>query len=84
MKAIKDVVEKGTIISYTSNYMDSGVDRYVIAGKGKIDGKYVYVEVVIKSYPRTKNNSKFYLYENNNRSRFTVNDCTAIKRRYSG
>ena len=63
-KAIKDVIEKGNIIQTTENYNNTGVDRYVIAAKGNIDGKPSYVGLIIKTYPKQKNqNAKFYLHE---------------------
>lgn len=64
VKAIKPGIEKGKIISVTRNYENKGIDRYVIASNGKINGKDAYVGVIIKSYPNNKNsNSKFYLHE---------------------
>ena len=63
VSAIKDVIEKGEIISYTPNYNQTNVDRYIIAGRGIIDEKPAYVGVIIKSYPKQNGNSKFYLHE---------------------
>ncbi len=63
IKAIKPVIENGTIISFVENYNGTGVDRYIVASKGKINGSNSYVGVVIKSYPNAKSNSKFYLHE---------------------
>ena len=62
IKAIKTVIENGNIISKTENYNNTGVDRYIIAAKGTINGENAIVGVVIKSYPKN-NNSKFYLHE---------------------
>lgn len=59
--AIKTVIEKGDIISYTPNYTDY-YDRYVIAGKGTIDGNPTILGVVINSY-NTDGKNKFYLHE---------------------
>lgn len=62
--AIKDVIEHGTIINKTEKYKGKDYDRYILAGRGLIEGKDCYVSVVIKSYPNNKNlNSKFYLHE---------------------
>lgn len=62
---IKDVIEKGVIISHVSNYNDKGYDRYIICGKGSLFGNNeTYISVVVKSYPMNKNlNNKFYLHE---------------------
>ena len=62
IKAIKPVIENGNIISKAENYNNTGVDRYIIAAKGTINGESAIVGVVIKSYPQN-NNSKFYLHE---------------------
>ena len=64
VKAIQNVIEKGTIINKTENYNGTEVDRYTIAAKGTIDGKSAIVGVVVKAYPKNKNsNAKFYLHE---------------------
>ena len=63
VKAIKPTIENGEIISKTENYQNTGVDRYIIAAMGNINGKESYVGVMIKSYPNAKRNSKFYLHE---------------------
>lgn len=59
--AIKSVIENGNIISFAENYSNS-YDRYVIAAKGKIDGKNAIVGVVVNSY-RHNGQKKFYLHE---------------------
>lgn len=62
--AIKDVIEKGKIISHEANYDAQGVDRYIIVGKGTILNKSCCVGVIIKSYPQnTQMNSKFYIHD---------------------
>ena len=64
VKAIKNVIENGTSIGYYPNYENSGVDRYIFAAKGQIDGKDAFVGVVVKAYPQNKNSkAKFYLHE---------------------
>lgn len=63
VRAIKPTIENGEIISKTENYQNTGVDRYIIAAMGNINGKESYVGVMIKSYPNAKRNSKFYLHE---------------------
>ncbi len=63
VSAIKDVIEKGNIISKTDNYDGKGITRYVVAAKGLIGNKPAYVGVVVKSYPNSKFNPKFYLHE---------------------
>ncbi len=64
VKAIKNVIENGTSIGYYPNYENSGVDRYIFAAKGQIDGKDSFVGVVVKAYPQNKNSkAKFYLHE---------------------
>ena len=63
-KAIKSVIESGNIIKKTENYNNSGVDRYVIAAKGRIEGEPSYIGVIVKAYPKQKNEkAKFYLHE---------------------
>ena len=63
-RAIKSVIEQGSIIKTTKNYNNTGVDRYVMATKGNIDGKPAFVGLIIKAYPNQKNqNAKFYLHE---------------------
>ena len=59
--AIKPVIENGDIVFYAKQY-DEDSDRYIIAGKGKIDGENAVVGVVVKSYLRNGVN-KFYLHE---------------------
>ena len=59
--AIKPVIENGDIVSYVKQY-DKDSDRYIIAGKGKIDGENAVVGVVVKSYLHNGVN-KFYLHE---------------------
>lgn len=49
VSVIKDVIEKGEIISYTPNYNQADIDRDIVVGRGIIDEKPVYVGVVIKS-----------------------------------
>lgn len=63
VKAIKAVIENGNIITYTPNYEKTSVDRYIIAARGKIDNADAIMGVIVKSYPATKKNSKFYLHE---------------------
>ena len=63
VQAIKPTIEHGTIISKTENYKNTGVDRYIIAAKGNINGKESYVGVMVKAYPKARLNSKFYLHE---------------------
>ena len=63
VKAIKNVIENGTIIDVSENYNGSKIDRYTIAGRGMIDGKNAIVGVVVKAYPTQNSNSKFYLHE---------------------
>ncbi|GEM_PF-5658417 len=63
VKAIKSVIENGDIVGFTENYNNSGVNRYILASVGKIDGKDAVIGVVIKSYPNQKFNNKFYLHE---------------------
>ncbi len=63
VEAIKAVIENGNIISHVQNYDNTGIDRYVIAAKGLIDGSPSYIGVVVKSYPNKKTDSKFYLHE---------------------
>ena len=58
---IKPVIENGDIVSYVKQY-DKDSDRYIIAGKGKIDGENAVVGVVVKSYLHNGVN-KFYLHE---------------------
>lgn len=62
-KAIKSVIENGDIVSFDKNYNNNGVDRYIIAAEGKINGKDALVGVVIKSYPDSGHDNKFYLHE---------------------
>lgn len=62
-QSIKSVIEKGDIVSFSRNYENTGVDRYVIAAKGEVNGEPAYVGVVVKSYPKNKSNAKFYLHE---------------------
>ena len=63
-KAIKSVIENGTIVKKTENYNNSGVDRYVIAARGDIDNKPAYIGVIVKTYPNQKSEkAKFYLHE---------------------
>ena len=59
--AIKPVIENGDIVSYVKQY-DKDSDRYIIAGKGKIDGENAVIGVVVKSYLHNGVN-KFYLHE---------------------
>lgn len=61
-KGIKSIIEKGNIIEHIEQY-NNGIDRYVIAANGVINGEKAVVGVVIKSYPKQKHNSKFYLHE---------------------
>ena len=61
-KAIKRIIEKGNIIEHVKNY-NNGVDRYIVAAVGTIDGEKAIAGVVIKSYPQQNHNSKFYLHE---------------------
>ncbi len=61
--AIKTVIEKGNIIDFLANYKGNGVDRYILAAKGTIDGKSVIIGAVVKAYPEQKHNAKFYLHE---------------------
>ena len=61
--AIKEVIEKGTIISSDTNWKGRGYDTYVIAGAGKLKNKSAIVGVVVKSYPNNNINSKFYVHE---------------------
>lgn len=63
VKAIKAVIENGNIITYTPNYEKTSVDRYIIAARGKIDNADAIMGVIVKSYPATKKNSKFYSHE---------------------
>ncbi len=63
VRAIKAVIEGGHIISFVQNYKNTGVDRYIIAAKGNINGESAYIGVVVKSYPKNKSDSKFYLHE---------------------
>lgn len=63
IKAIKPVIENGEVISKFTNYNNTGVDRYIIAAKGVINGEKAIVGVVVKSYPSKAGNSKFYLHE---------------------
>lgn len=63
VKAIKAVIENGNIITYTPNYEKTNVDRYIIAARGKIDNADAIMGVIVKSYPATGKNSKFYLHE---------------------
>lgn len=63
VRAIKPTIENGEIISKAENYQNTGVDRYIIAAMGNINGKESYVGAMIKSYPNAKRNSKFYLHE---------------------
>lgn len=63
-KAIKNVIENGTIIKQTANYNGSDVDRYVIAAKGEIENQPAYIGVIVKTYPKQKHSlAKFYLHE---------------------
>lgn len=63
-RAIKDVVEKGSIIKIEKNYNKTQVDRYFIAGMGHIDNYPAFLGLIIKAYPTQKNsNAKFYLHE---------------------
>lgn len=59
--AIKTVIEKGDIVSYEPQYT-SYYDRYIIAARGKIDGKPAIIGVVVNSYNDNGVN-KFYLHE---------------------
>lgn len=61
--AIKTVIEKGNIIDFLANYKSNGVDRYILAAKGAVDGKNVIIGAVVKAYPEQKHNAKFYLHE---------------------
>lgn len=61
--AIKDVIEKGFIISHDTNWKNRGYDTYLIAGKGDINGDTSVVGVIVKNYPNSKHNNKFYLHE---------------------
>lgn len=61
--AIKDVIEKGDIISETKNYEGRQIDRYIIAAKGKINGEESYTAVVVESYQSQNNKKQFYLHE---------------------
>lgn len=63
VSAIKDVIENGTIIHSLLNHKGSGVDRYIIAARGVIEEKPACIGVVVKSYPKTNGNAKFYLHE---------------------
>lgn len=63
VKAIKAVIENGNIITYTPNYEKTNVDKYIIAARGKIDNADAIMGVIVKSYPATGKNSKFYLHE---------------------
>lgn len=61
--AIKDVIEKGDLISETINYENRNVDRYIIAARGTINGTDSYTVVAIEGYPAQNNKKQFYLHE---------------------
>jgi len=61
--AIKDVVEKGIILSHDENWKGRGYDTYLIAGKGYINNEPGIVGVIVKNYPNSNQNNKFYLHE---------------------
>ena len=62
-KAIKPTIENGVILTKKENYRNTGVDRYIIAAKGEIDGNDAYIGVMVKAYPNRNSKSKFYLHE---------------------
>lgn len=61
--AIKEVIEKGSIISKQENWKNRNYDTYVIAAKGTLKDVPSIVGVVIKAYPNEKKMNKFYLHE---------------------
>ena len=61
--AIKSVIEKGKIIHIEHDYKNSGKDRYIIAGKGKINNSEVFMGVVLKADTDTNGTKRFYLHE---------------------
>ena len=60
--AIKTVIENGDIISHEPNYTEN-YDRYIIAGKGIVDGNIVVMGVAVNSYNTNNGVNKFYLHE---------------------
>ena len=61
--AIKDVIENGKIIAHDFNWKNRGYDTYLIAGRGYINGQDAVVGVIVKNYPKSNQNNKFYLHE---------------------
>ena len=61
--AIKDVIEKGTIFDFEKNWKNRGYDTYLIAANGTVMGQPRALGVVVKAYPGSNMNNKFYLHE---------------------
>jgi hypothetical protein len=61
--AIRATIENGVIISTTINYENKGIDRYIIAAKGIINGSDAYIAVVVEGYPLNGGHKQFYLHE---------------------
>ena len=61
--AIKDVIEKGTIFDFEKNWKNRGYDTYLIAANGTDMGQPRALGVVVKAYPGSNMNNKFYLHE---------------------
>ncbi|WP_418830844.1 LPD23 domain-containing protein, partial [Ruminococcus sp.] len=61
--AIKDVIEKGTIFDFEKNWKNHGYDTYLIAANGTVMGQPRALGVVVKAYPGSNMNNKFYLHE---------------------
>ena len=63
VKAIKDVLEKGSPILFEKNYEGNEIDRWLVAGRGEISGSPAYLGIIVRSYPSRGGENKFYLHE---------------------
>ena len=62
-EGIKNVIEKGVIISKIENYNNKGYNRYVIAGYGTINNLDSIMAVAINEYVTENGRKSFYLHE---------------------
>ena len=59
-KAVPEIIQKGYLVDYQTNWKGRGYDTAVISAPVSIEGESYYAAVVVR---RTKDNQRFYLHE---------------------